>query len=415
MELTYDARWLDSAEARPLSLSLPMNLDGRPLRGERVAAYFDNLLPDSDTLRQRIRARFQTQSTGAFDLLEAIGRDCVGAVQLLPDGRAPEGVTRIDATRLDDAQIAALLRGSTSAPTPFDDDDDFRISLAGAQEKTALTWHRGRWCRPHAATPTTHIFKLPLGLIGGRRMDMRHSLENEWLCAKLLAGFGVPVADSEVRVFGDTRALVVTRFDRALHRSRKYWLRLPQEDLCQATATPSASKYEAEGGPGLSTIARILQGSESRDDDLATLLRAQLLFWMLAATDGHAKNFSLRLLPQARYQLTPLYDVISAWPIAGPHHDQIHPKKLRLAMSLGSPRKRYRLLDIERRHFNDLARRCGFGPDMEPILEDVIARTDAVIAAVARLLPTDFPPSLFDTITRGLANAARRLERMPPG
>jgi serine/threonine-protein kinase HipA len=288
MELTYDARWLDSAEARPLSLSLPMNLDGRPLRGERVAAYFDNLLPDSDALRQRIRARFQTQSTDAFDLLEAIGRDCVGAVQLLPDGRAPEGVTRIDATRLDDAQIEALLRGSTSAPTPFDDDDDFRISLAGAQEKTALTWHRGRWCRPHAATPTTHIFKLPLGLIGGRRMDMRHSLENEWLCAKFLAGFGVPVADSEVRTFGDTRALVVTR-------------------------------------------------------------------------------------------------------------------------------KRYRLLDIERRHFNDLARRCGFGPDMESILEDVIARTDAVIAAVARLLPADFPLSLFDTITRGLANAARRLERMPPG
>ena len=95
----------------PLSLSLPMNLDGRPLRGERVAAYFDNLLPDSDALRQRIRARFQTQSTDAFDLLEAIGRDCVGAVQLLPDGRAPEGVTRID-----DAQIEALLRGYTSAP-----------------------------------------------------------------------------------------------------------------------------------------------------------------------------------------------------------------------------------------------------------------------------------------------------------
>jgi serine/threonine-protein kinase HipA len=71
------------------------------------------------------------------------------------------------------------------------DDDDFRISIAGAQEKTALTLHNGKWCKPHGSTPTTHIFKLPLGVIGARQLDMGHSLENEWLCAQLLRANGV--------------------------------------------------------------------------------------------------------------------------------------------------------------------------------------------------------------------------------
>jgi serine/threonine protein kinase HipA of HipAB toxin-antitoxin module len=165
--------------------------------------------------------------------------------------------------------------------------------------KTASTWHRGRFCEPHGSTPATHIFKLALGLIGERQLDMRHSLENEWLCAQLLREYGMPVAACEVRQFGDTRALVVERFDRRLHPSKRYWLRLPQEDFCQATATPSSRKYEAEGGPDLRDIARILQGSDRREADLATPLRSQLLFWMLAAIDGHAKNFSIHLLAQA--------------------------------------------------------------------------------------------------------------------
>jgi serine/threonine-protein kinase HipA len=128
---------------------------------------------------------------------------------------------------------------------------------------------------------------------------MATSVENEWLCAELLRAFGVPVAACRCQTVGDQKALVVERFDRRLHSSGRYWLRLPQEDFCQATATPPSAKYDSEGGPGLIDIARILQGSEVRDEDLRTLMTAQLLFWLLAATDGHAKNFSLHLLPAA--------------------------------------------------------------------------------------------------------------------
>src|SRR5580704_3929541 len=120
--------------------------------------------------------------------------------------------------------------------------------------------------------------------------------------------------------------------------------------------------YESDGRPRITDIARILQGSENRERDLDTLLRAQLLFWMLAATDGHAKNFSIRLLPQGRYRLTPLYDVLSAWPIAGSLHNQLHPKKIKLAMSLrGTKTRHYRIADMNRRRFNLSARQRGFG------------------------------------------------------
>jgi serine/threonine-protein kinase HipA len=414
MELTYDPAWVASDEARPISLSLPINMDGRPLTGEKVGFFFDNLLPDSAAIRNRVRTRFGTRSDGAFDLLEAIGRDCVGALQLLPDGATPKDVSEIAATPLKEAQVEALLLGSASDPVRSgENEDEFRISIAGAQEKTALVWHRGRWCKPKGSTPTTHIFKLPLGLVGGTRMDMRESLENEWLCSRLLAAYGVPVAECEVKQFGATKALVVTRFDRKLHASGRHWLRLPQEDFCQATGTPSARKYEADGGPGILDIARILQSSESRDHDLATLMRAQLLFWMLAAIDGHAKNFSIRLLPQGHFQLTPLYDVISAWPIAGPRQNQIHPKKLTLAMALRDKTKHYRVEEIRRRHFNAMARACGVGRDMEGIIDEVVATTPRAVDAVGASLPSRFPGELFECVTSRLRSAAQEIARMP--
>jgi serine/threonine-protein kinase HipA len=415
MELTYDAEWIASKEARPLSLSLPINLDGTPLKGDRVGFFFDNLLPDSEQIRQRVRTRFHTRSGDAFDLLAAIGRDCVGAIQLLPEDETPKDAFGITATAIDDAAIERALRAAVSGPSvsELDADDEFRISIAGAQEKTAFTLHKGRWCLPRGSTPSTHIFKLALGLVGGRQLDMSHSLENEWLCSRLLAAYGIPSAACEVKRFGSTKALVVERFDRKLHASKKYWLRLPQEDFCQATGTPSSTKYESDGGPGLIAIARVLQGSESRDADLQTLLRAQLLFWMLAATDGHAKNFSIRLLAEGRYQLTPLYDVMSAWPVAGTRHDQLHPTKLKLAMALKATNKHYRIAEIQRRHFNLAAQRCGLGADMESTISEVIDATPAAIDRVAAELPKGFPAKLFDEITKRLRNAAKQLAAMP--
>ncbi len=307
-----------------------------------------------------------------------------------------------------------MLRSVTAARRPGQRlTADFRISIAGAQEKTALLWNEGSWCQPHGSTPTTHIFKLPLGRVGGMQADMHTSVENEWLCARILRAYGLPLASCEIGCFGEQKVLMVERFDRQLHSSGQYWLRLVQEDFCQATATPSSMKYESDHGPGLPDIARILRGSVNRDADLTTLLKAQLLFWMLAATDGHAKNFSIRILSQGRFQLTPLYDVLSIWPIMGEGSNRISWHNARLAMSVRGRSKHYLLKSVQRRHFNAMAAQCGVGETAEPLIKDVLAATPVVIASVQKDLPQGFPQHVLDAILQGLMRSAERLAAMP--
>ena len=403
MEFQYDDAWLNAPEARPLSLSLPTA--NTTHRGNAVEAYFDNLLPDSDPIRKRLQERFHTGSRDAFDLLAAIGRDCVGAVQILPADETPADTRKIEAKPLTEAQIAAELSGVTTAPAR-DESADFRISIAGAQEKTALLRYNGRWCRPVGSTPTTHIFKLPLGLVGNRQADFRTSVENEWLCARIVAEYGLPIASCEMAGFGEQKALVVQRFDRQLHSSGRYWLRLMQEDLAQATGTPWHRKYQADGGPGVLAIAKILRGSQESQADLDTLFKSQVLFWMLAATDGHAKNFSLRLLPGAQYRLTPLYDVLSAWPVIGRKANEIPLEKLKMAMSAPGERPHYLWKSIQRRHFEAMGRKLGLGPRTTNVIDGLIAVTDMVIGKVEAELPRQFPPSLTERIFAGLRRSA---------
>jgi serine/threonine-protein kinase HipA len=409
MEFSYDESWRDTAEARPLSLSLPLTLDTLAHKGATVEAYFDNLLPDSEPIRRRLQERFHTASRSAFDLLAAIGRDCVGAVQLLSPDATPTDLRKIDATPLNDAALARELGAVTSPGNPADTGEEFRISIAGAQEKTAFLKHNERWCRPAGSTPTTHIFKLPLGHLGNRQADMRTSVENEWLCARIVAAYGVPVANCEIGEFGAQKVLIVERFDRALHSSGKYWLRLMQEDFCQATGTPWHRKNQADGGPGLIEIARILRGSAESRQDLRNVFRAQLLFWMLAATDGHAKNFSIRILQGGRFQLTPLYDVLSAWPIIGKRANEIPPEKVKLAMAMPGQRPHYLHKSIQRRHFEELAKRMGVDADAEQLIADIVGRTPTVIEDVQRGLPKGFPQGLLDRVLAGLRKSAPML------
>jgi len=409
MEFSYDHSWRASAEARPLSLSLPLTVDAHAHKGAAVDAYFDNLLPDSEPIRRRLQDRFHAASRGAFDLLAAIGRDCVGAVQLLPPDETPADIRKIEAHALTPAHIAAELAGVTSPDVPGGDLEEFRISIAGAQEKTAFLKHQGKWCRPVGSTPTTHIFKLPLGLVGNRQADMRTSVENEWLCARIVAAYGIPMASCAIEEFGAHKVLVVERFDRALHSSGKYWLRLMQEDFAQATATPWHRKYQADGGPGLVEMAKILRGSQESERDLTTLFRAQLLFWMLAATDGHAKNFSIRILAGGRFQLTPLYDVLSAWPIIGRKANEIPPEKIKLAMALPGERPRYLWQSIQRRHFEALAKKLGLATQAGVLIDEMVAATPAVIEKVTEAIPKGFPLALLERVMGGLRKSAQAI------
>jgi serine/threonine-protein kinase HipA len=406
--LHYDPDWVSNPAGRALSLSLPFVPGNLPHRGEVIENYFDNLLPDSVDIRKRLQTKFGCRTPETFDLLTAIGRDCVGAVQLLPPDITPEAPHSVQAEALSTADVERILATTVSSHRAFGaSSDNFRISIAGAQEKTALLWHRERWHRPLGSTPTTHILKLPLGLVGNLQADMADSVENEWLCAELLRGFGLPVAPSHPEQFGERKVLVVERFDRAWQNGR--WIaRLPQEDFCQALGIPGSRKYEKQGGPGMKGILRILAGSEEPADG-ATFVKAQLLFWALAATDGHAKNFSLFHRPGGSYRMTPLYDVLSAWPIIGKGPRQLASQKAELAMAVRGKTTHYELAGIRRRHWDNVANLAGI-KDASEIIADVVAAAPSVISTTQSRLPKKFPTSMADKIFIGLARSLKRLE-----
>ena len=414
--LTYLPSWLASPGARPLSLSLPLLPSGEDHRGHVVSDYFDNLLPDNAEIRNRIRDRFRLRSADTFELLREIGRDCVGAVQLLPNGRTPDDVHAIRSSPLSEAQVAGVLRRVTVRPMPGQpavDYDEFRISIAGAQEKTGLLRHEGQWCVPIGSTPSTHIFKLPLGLVGNMRADMGRSVENEWLCMQLLAAFGIPVANTAMETFEEQRVLVVERFDRRLSRDGAWWVRLPQEDMCQVFGLPPSRKYESDGGPGIVQIMNVLRQS-LEPQDRATFFKTQLLFWMLAATDGHAKNFSVHIEPGGRFRMTPIYDVLSVYPILGRGPGQLDLRNAALAMSVSGKNRHRHLTGIRRRHWNATARACGIAEGAEPWIAELLDRMEPAIAQVQARLPAAYPDEVARPIFEGLRQAANRLAAMNP-
>ena len=243
------------------------------------------------------------------------------------------------------------------------------------------------------------------------RADMQQSVENEWLCMQLLAAFGISVANTAIGQFGDQRALIVERFDRRLARDGKWWLRLPQEDMCQAFGLPSSRKYEGDGGPGIVQIMELLRQSE-QPEDRATFFKTQLLFWMLAATDGHAKNFSIHIEPAGRFRLTPIYDVLSAYPILGRGPNQLDPHNAALAMAVSGKTRHRKLLQIRRRHWNETARACGIAEGAEPWINELLERIDPAFQHVQALLPADFPDGVATPIFEGLRQAGARLAAM---
>jgi len=414
----YAEAWLSSPSSRQLSLSLPFMPGNLPHRGEVVHNFFDNLLPDSDAIRRRLRDKFATGGTAAFELLAAVGRDCVGAVQLLPPGQEPEGFDRIEAQPLDEAGVEQAIDNAVTAGRVLgqQQEDDFRISIAGAQEKTALLRHQGQWCRPLGATPTTHIFKLPLGLVGNVRADMHTSVENEWLCAQLLAALGLPVATCDIATFGQRKVLVVERFDRAPETppGRPAWLaRLPQEDFCQALGVAGAMKYESDGGPGVQALLRQLDRSSQAAADKRVFVKTLLAFWLMAATDGHAKNFSIFLERGGGFRMTPLYDVLSAWPIIGNGPNQVSPRRAKLAMALRGKNAHYHLHEIRTRHWEALARQSGVPGAFDQMVALVLQVPDA-LDRVAAQLPAGFPEPVFAAIRRGmLAQAEKFVDELP--
>jgi len=352
--LQYEHAWRHADGAFPLSLSLPL---AREEHGdEAVRPYLANLLPDNDAVLRAWARRYQVSAENPLALLAHVGEECPGALQILPSDRidellAPEAPDVVD--WLSEDEIGARLKRVLEEPgASRQPGDPGQFSLAGAQPKIALLFDATRWGIPSGRTPTTHILKPP----AQRGFD--GFAENEHVCLQLAARLGLPAVHSEVRSFDGQKAFVVERYDRV--RRGEGWLRLHQEDFCQALGTHPYHKYESDGGPHAHDIIRLLaERSAEPDEDVATMVGALALNWALGGTDAHAKNYSHLMQPGGLIRLAPLYDVVSLLPYA-----ESRGPRAKLAMSIGGE---YRMRFIERRHWERLA--DGIGSDRDALVE----------------------------------------------
>lgn len=402
VDFLYAQAWLDWEHAIPISLSLPLREDR--YIGDPVFAVFDNLLPDNTDIRRRVAEKMGAGGFDAHSLLAAIGRDCVGALQFMPEGSAPPAMT-IEGRKVTDAEIATIIANLARSPLGLGDDQEFRISIAGAQEKTGLLLLDGQWHVPHGTTPTTHILKPQLGMVGDG-IDMSCSVENEHFCLSLVRALGLPAANTSIVDFDGRRVLVIERFDRLWTRDGRL-LRVPQEDCCQALSMPSSRKYQSDGGPGSRAVAELLKGSDRPEEDRRMFFKALVVFWLLGATDGHAKNFSIRLAPGGRFRLTPLYDIMSAQHAVDAN--QIRQNHYKLAMSAGDNRH-YVVGRVQPRHFAQDADAAGMPNGvMQTVFAELIAAAPAAIKAVRAAMPNDCPPALIEGIVAGFSERLRLL------
>ena len=311
----------------PLSLSMPVGLERY---GDRIVRpYLMGLLPDEASTRTAIGAKFGISGNNPFRLLEIVGFDCPGAVQICrPNVTLPAESDAHNLIELSDGDIEkrlAAVRHNAAAAWSSELESEGHWSLAGCQAKFALRAQDGRWFEC-AGAATTHIMKPGVVGLGNQALV-------EYLSMKTAGAVKLPVAEVDHRMFGPEPAIIVKRYDRMQSRSGKV-LRIHQEDFCQALSISPDIKYADQGGPTTPQIIGLLKatGKNARENVYRFVL--YLFFnYLVGATDAHAKNHSVLFVAPDDIRLAPLYDVASIAP-----YQSIAPTKrkpIRAALSIG--------------------------------------------------------------------------------
>jgi serine/threonine-protein kinase HipA len=337
----YRFRYVDEA-VRRISVALPVRAE--PYTAWESQAFFEALLPEG-TLRETLAGQFRLPLNDSFGLLDRLGRDCAGALQIAGTIRMSEAP---DVHWLDAEQIAQFIVDLPNRPLGMTPDGRMRLSLAGVQRKAVLVRDgAGRFGEPLHGMASTHLLK-------PEPVDGTYSgiATNEYFCMRLAAAVGLPVADVELLTIADRRCLVVSRFDRdtATLPAR----RLHQEDLCQAIGILPGFKYAAPDRPrpAFKDIAHVLiaHGSQPGRDRL-TAGRMAVLNFLIGNADAHGKNVSFLHDDRERVRLAPLYDLVStaAW----------SELDARLALSIGDEFDPAAITFVS---FDDLAGDLGLAP-----------------------------------------------------
>jgi serine/threonine-protein kinase HipA len=398
LQFVYNQTWRAAEDSYPLSLSMP--LTAAEHRHTAVQAYLWGLLPDNERTLDHYGKTFGVSARNPVALLAHIGADCAGAIQLVP----PENVSEFEGRTaeihvewIDEKEVARELLSAKETGLPGRDRRTVgRFSLAGAQPKIALFHREGKWGRPLGRTPTTHILKPPSTEYAG-------FAENEHLCLDLTSELGLRAAKSTVQVFDGEVAIVVERFDRLMTHGR--YRRIHQEDICQALSVLPWNKYESEGGPGVAAIVSLIQESSLEPEtDLGRFIDVTILNWVIAATDGHAKNYALLHVPGGGIRFAPFYDVASYLPYAD---ERLY--EVKMAMRIG---QEYLVRRVALKDWKALATAARLSPEyVVRRIEDLLPRIPAAVTSVAdRAITQGLPKNFVEPIAERIIERSHECE-----
>ncbi|MEI8180441.1 type II toxin-antitoxin system HipA family toxin [Aestuariivirga sp.] len=335
----YAPEWVSDDKAQPLSASLPKRAE--PFKRRECRPFFGGLLPEEGQRDAAAQALGVSRSND-FALLDRLGGDVAGALQLLPPGETPS-VPALDqpSAPLDDAGLIRVLDALPLRPL-LAGEDGLRLSLAGAQSKVPVVLVDGKVALPAPGQPTTHILKPPI-------TRFKATTENEAFVMRLAAAIGLDVASVEPRVVRNRTFLLVQRYDRTIDGDGNVH-RIHQEDFCQALGVPPETKYASEGGPAFKDCFALLRRIAARPAvDVLKLLDAAIFNVIAGNADAHGKNFSI-LYDDDGPRLAPLYDLIAT--VAYPDLSS------KFAMQIG---KRAKLSELDDKGWTTFAADAGIG------------------------------------------------------
>lgn len=373
LSFQYSGAWLGDDAKFPLSPALPLQEEA--FNNRLTKAYFDNLLPEGETLKtvEKILSR---SLEDPYQFLENYGLDCAGALEITPSETPPppEGGGKIE--KISFEEIDAVLEKGQSLYVHSLTAHKGRFSIAGAQDKIPVIFRDGEVFIPIDSSPTTHILKPPV-----RLPSAFESVHNEYLCMKLakLCGLKVP----EVAVIGKSTPLfLIERYDRRI--TKQGVQRIHQYDLCQAQGFPAAEKYEEDGGPTFAHGYKCVEAnSDEKIQDLDATLNWLAFNLLIGNNDSHSKNLSF-LYEAGNTKLAPLYDLLST-----SVYKDLAPE---FAFRIGGQRLWHQL---KRKNLEMLATDLGFTKREGIVAEAVLKMADSLAEQAGPFLnqaEKEFPP-----------------------
>lgn len=352
MEFTYD----ENAQ-KPISLSLPLQKE--PFKEKVCRAFFGGLLPENPNMRELLAKKYNINVNDDFKLLKEIGRDCAGALSFheMTEPQKSYQMLKIEGSILSDEELTKYLR-----ELPYRPYLGKRLSLAGAQEKTAVCVINGKIALPNDDIPTTHIIKTALP-------KYVQSIQNEYICMKVAKEIGLEVAEVEIRKVGEIEFLLVERFDRKYSNNLECE-RILQEDFAQSLGIQARDKYKVT----FKDCLKVLNQTATPANSKLRFVRQVIFNYLIGNTDAHAKNFSVYLTNDG-ITLTPAYDLLCS---------SIYDCDQRIAMKIGKAR-----------YYSDVTEK-----DWENFAQDLDISHKLVQAELER--QKDYLPKIVEKLTKEL-------------